>query len=54
MALFIGAIGMVFIAVIIWSLNKCIEITYALTVYMIEIGLFIALIVMYGKLLSNV
>lgn len=54
MALYIGAAGLIIISALIWTLDRCLVLTYGVLVYLIETALFIALIVMYGSLISKI
>jgi len=53
MALFIGVLGMIFLSLFLWTLHRCIEISYSLVAHLIEIGLYIALIILYAVILEN-
>ena len=53
LSLYISILGFVVLSTYLWSLHQCIKITYGVVIYVIELGLYIALIIIYSTIIGN-
>ncbi len=53
LSLYISILGFVVFSTYLWSLHHCIQLTYGIVIHVIEIGLYIALIVIYSVIINN-